>query len=117
MQDDFSQQPSTPPPPPPPQFSGYGSPATSYSYTPGSYPPVYRPGPRTNRSPWFYVAAIGGSFAAICLVFGCMFWFMMRSIRDGGSAGLGLPTDRIAVIDIEGVIFSPETVDAQLRKF
>jgi protease-4 len=46
-----------------------------------------------------------------------MFWFMMRSIRDGGSAGLGLPTDRIAVIDIEGVIFSPETVDAQLRKF
>ncbi len=42
---------------------------------------------------------------------------MMRSIRDGGSAGLGLPTDRIAVIDIEGVIFSPETVDAQLRKF
>lgn len=70
-----------------------------------------------SRSPWFYVATIGGSFAAISLVLSAMFWFMMRSVQNGTSSGLGLGTDRIAVIDIEGVIFSPETVNTQLRKF
>jgi protease-4 len=46
-----------------------------------------------------------------------MFWWMMRSIQDGNGSGLGLRTDQIAVIDISGVILSPETVDTQLRKF
>jgi protease-4 len=111
MPDDFEQQPpSPPPPPPPPQFGGYAS----YSQPPV---PVYRPAPRPHRSPWFYVLTIGGSFAAICLVLTGMFWFMMRSVRDGNGSGLGLGTDQIAVIDIEGVILSAETVDTQLRKF
>ena len=78
---------------------------------------MYRPAPRPQRSPWFYVLTIGGSFAAICLVLSCMFWFMMRSVRSGNGSGLGLGTDQIAVIDIEGVILSAETVDTQLRKF
>ncbi len=46
-----------------------------------------------------------------------MFWFMMRSIRDGNTSGLGIGNDRIAVIDIEGVILSAEGVNTQLRKF
>lgn len=46
-----------------------------------------------------------------------MFWFMMRSIQGGNSSGLGLATNQIAVIDISGVILSPETVNNQLRKF
>jgi protease-4 len=46
-----------------------------------------------------------------------MFWFMVRSIQGGSSSGLGLATNQIAVIDINGVIFSPEAVDNQLRKF
>lgn len=117
MQDDFAQQPSSPPPPPPPHVGGFPPAASTYGYTAGPYPPVYRPGPRTNRSPWFYVAAIGGSFAAVCLVLAGMFWLMMRSIRNGGSDGLALTGDRIAVIDIDGIILSPETVNSQLRKF
>jgi protease-4 len=117
MQDDFDQQPSSPPPPPPPHVGGFPPAAPPYGYTAGPYPPVYRPGPRTNRSPWFYVASIGGSFAAVCLVLAGMFWLMMRSIRNGGSDGLALTGDRIAVIDIDGIILSPETVNSQLRKF
>ena len=41
----------------------------------------------------------------------------MRVGRGGDSAGFGLSSDRIAVIDLTGVILSPETVNAQLRKF
>ncbi len=41
----------------------------------------------------------------------------MRSVGDGDSAGFGLSSDRIAVIELSGVILSPETVDSQLRKF
>ena len=40
----------------------------------------------------------------------------MRS-AGGDAAGLGLNPDRIAVIDISGVILSAESVDNQLRKF
>lgn len=118
MPDDFAQQPSSlppspPPPPPPPGAFGAGP----YNYASGQFPPPYRPGPRTNRSPWFYVLTIGGSFAAVCLVFAGMFWFMMRSLKEGDSGGLGIATNRIAVIDIDGVILSPENVNSQLRKF
>jgi protease-4 len=72
-----------------------------------------------NRSPWFYVATIGGSFLAICLALSGMFWLMMRSIPgDGSSSSLGLGGgSQIAVVDISGVILSAETVDNQLRKF
>ena len=40
----------------------------------------------------------------------------MRSV-GGNSAGLGLGSDSIAVIDISGAILSPEAIDNQLRKF
>ncbi len=118
MPDDFAQLPPSPPPPPPPSFGG-PQPA-SYTYTAGPFPPppIYRPAPRPSRSPWFYIATIGGTFAAVCLVLTGMFWFMMHSVQDStGSSNLGLGKDRIAVIDISGVILSAETVNTQLRKF
>jgi len=118
MPDDFAQQPpSPPPPPPPPQFGGYAAPSPSYTYTAGPFPPPYRPAPRVNRSPWFYVVTIGGSFAAICLVLSGMFWFMMRSVQGNNTSGLGLGSSQIAVLDINGVILSADTVNTQLRKF
>jgi protease-4 len=40
----------------------------------------------------------------------------MRSM-GGDSGGFGLSSDSIAVIDLTGVILSPETVNGQLRKF
>ncbi len=71
--------------------------------------------PARRRSAWFYIGVIGGSLAAVFLLITLMVWGTMRSM--GGSSGWGLGTDNIAVIDISGVILSPETVDAQLRKF
>lgn len=106
MPEDFVPQ----PPPPPP----YAAQTASY---PPSYPP-YVPqyvSPR-RRSPWFYIGIIGGSLAAVCLLFSFMVWISVRSVT--GASGLDLGGgSRIAVIDINGVILSPDDVDTQLRKF
>jgi protease-4 len=71
--------------------------------------------PPRRRSAWFYIGIIAGSVAAVFLVMSLMMWATMRSLGDG-SMGFG-GGDRIAVIDISGVILSPDTVDSQLRKF
>ncbi len=109
---------TTPPPPPPPvpparPTTPYGQ-APQYP-SPYSYPPGYG-APRRRRSPWFYVGIIAGSLAAVCLLVMFMVWATMHSV-GGGDSAFGINPDRIAVIDIAGVILSPETVDTQLRKF
>jgi protease-4 len=104
---------ATPPPPPPP--------APNYARIPSYPPPLsYSPGygapPPRKRSAWFYVGIIGGSLAAFFLLISLLVWGTMRSM-GGDSAGFGLSSDSIAVIDLTGVILSPETVNSQLRKF
>jgi len=112
MPEDFvspSPQQQAPPPPPP-----YAAPPQSYPPPYPNYPLQYAP-PR-RRSPWFYVGVIGGSIAAVVLLFTFMVWMTIRSAT--GSAGLDLGGgSRIAVIDISGAILSPEDIDTQLRKF
>jgi len=104
---------STPPPPPPPSFP--------YAQTP-AYPPPYPYPPRQGfppprqRSAWFYIGIIAGSLAAVFLLVTFMVWVTARSVT-GNSAGLGLASNSIGVIDISGAILSPETIDSQLRKF
>jgi protease-4 len=114
----------TPPPPPPPpspvnrpygQIPPYASPYTSapYASAPGygyGGPPIRR------RSAWFYIGIITGSLAAVFLMITLMVWGTMRSMGGDGK-GLRLGSDTIAVIDVTGVILSPETVDSELRKF
>jgi len=112
MPEDYEQPTPPVPPPPPPYAGGYAAPRPPYAV---GYPPVYRQAPLKQRSPWFYVAVIGGSFTAICLVMSLMIWLSMRSMQ--GSNGIGLGNNQIAVLDIDGVILSPEAVNAQLRKF
>ena len=118
MPDEFAPQPPSPPPPPQPNFGGYASPRPTYpaGYAAGYPPPMYRPTPPPSRSPWFYVAVIGGSLLAICLLFSGMFWWTMRSVQGNGSS-LAIGNNQIGVIDINGVILSPETINTQLRKF
>ncbi len=72
--------------------------------------------PPRRRSAWFYIGVIGGSLAAVFLLMSLMVWGTMRSI-GGNSSGLGLSSNSIGVIDVTGVILSPDTVDSQLRKF
>ncbi|HXC94991.1 MAG TPA: signal peptide peptidase SppA [Edaphobacter sp.] len=109
----------TPPPPPPPPTPSnpiYGQ-IPTYP-PPAPYGAGYgAPMPPRRRSAWFYIGIIGGSLAAIFLLVMGLVWATMRSIGGGDSAGFGLSGDSIAVIDLSGVILSPETVDAQLRKF
>jgi len=102
----------TPPPPPPPIPPPYtqAPPYNSYAQ-PYGFPPPRR------RSAWFYIGVISGSLAAVVLLVTFMAWATMRSVTGSGPNGLGLGSSRIAVIDISGVILSPETVDTQLRKF
>jgi protease IV len=79
--------------------------------------PGYGVPPPRRRSPWFYIGIIVGSLAAVFLLVTFMVWAAMRSTTGSGSSGFGIGTDSIAVIDVSGVILSPETVDTQLRKF
>jgi protease-4 len=79
--------------------------------------PGYGVPPPRRRSPWFYIGIIVGSLAAVFLLVTLMVWAAMRSATGSGSSGFGIGTDSIAVIDLSGVILSPETVDTQLRKF
>jgi protease-4 len=55
--------------------------------------------------------------AAVFLLVMGLVWATMRSVGGSDSAGFGLSGDSIGVIELSGVILSPETVDSQLRKF
>jgi protease IV len=46
-----------------------------------------------------------------------MVWATMRSVTGGDASTFGLSSSQIGVIDISGVILSPEAIDGQLRKF
>jgi protease-4 len=73
--------------------------------------------PPRRRSAWFYLGIIAGSLAAVCLLITFMVWVTMRSVSDNDASGFGLKSNRIAVVDVSGVILSAENVDTQLRKF
>jgi protease IV len=105
---------TTPPPPPPPPYAQTPPP---YPQTPPYQYPPYGPPPPRRHSAWFYISIIGGSLAAICLLMTFMVWATMRSITGGDASAFGLSSSQIGVIDINGVILSPETIDTQLRKF
>ena len=114
----------TPPPPPPPpapvnrpygQIPPYASPYTTAPYSTAAGYGGYGAPPPRRRSAWFYIGIITGSLAAVFLLITLMVWGTMRSFGD--SKGLRLSSESIAVIDITGVILSPETVDSELRKF
>jgi protease IV len=106
---------STPPPPPPPA-------ASAPPYTPPyTYPqpyPVYGRPPGPRRSPWFWVAILGGSFCIIALLITGMIWSTVRNLNGDASSSLGFGVgSRIGVIDINGVILDADKIDTQLRKF
>jgi protease-4 len=54
--------------------------------------------------------------AAVFLLVWGMVWWTMRSVGGDGK-GLALGSSSIAVIDVSGVILSPDTVNGQLKKF
>jgi protease-4 len=113
MPEDFT---SPPPPPPPQQQPSPYAQVPPYPYAPPYASPYTLPPPR-RHSAWFYVAIIIGSLAAVCLLMTFMVWATMRSVIGNDTSAFVLNSSQIGVIDIDGVILSPETIDTQLRKF
>ena len=113
MPEDYVPPPPPPPTPQPPYARPYGAPAQPYGTPYGSS--AYAPPPR-RRSAWFYIGIIAGCAVAVFLLFSAMIWYTARSF-NGSSASLGFDGKRIAVIDISGVIMSPDDIDTQLRRF
>jgi len=109
------------PPPPPPPY-GYAPPYGPYAHAPyaqGSPYPVYGQPPRPRRSAWFWVAIIGGSFAAVALLFTAIIWSTVHSLSGDSTSsldGLGVGSS-IGVIEISGVILDADKIDTDLRKF
>ncbi len=120
MLEDIPTPPPTPleaaaPPPTPPA-------APPYSYAPpyaqASPYAVYGQPPRRRHSAWFWIAIIGGSLAAIVLLFTVMVWSIVKSVTGDSSATIdGLGGSRIGVIDIDGAILDADKIDTQIRKF
>jgi protease-4 len=115
MPEDYATPPPPPPPPPAPPARPYGQ-MPQYG-SPYATPPGYGMPPPRRHSAWFYIGIITGSLAAVFLLVTLMVWGTMKSMGGDGGGGFGISSDRIAVIDVSGVILSPETVDTQLRKF
>ncbi len=99
---------STPPPPPPPPGPVPPQPFSAYAY---GVPPA----PPRRRSPWFYIATIGGSVAVVVAILWLAIWSAARSLNPGASSFAN--SGQIAVIDVDGVILDADKVDTQLRKF
>jgi protease-4 len=127
---------STPPPQPPiadtPQQPAAATPpsaaATQPNIPPYSYAPpyaqaspyaAYPPPPRRRHSAWFWIAIVGGSFAAVALLLTVMVWGIVKSVSgDTSTTSLdGLGGSKIGVIDIDGTILDADKIDTQIRKF
>ena len=120
MSDDPNQ--ATPPPPAEPRspfaapqqtrppYAPYNQFAVPYPYGPTSYPP------RRPHSAWFWPAIILGSLLLLGLLFWGLIWAAMRT-SDETTTTTFTTSDRIAVIELTGVIVDAEKIDTQLRKF
>lgn len=91
-----------------PGFASPGPAGSGSGYGPG-YPA------RRRRSGWFWLMVGGGLFAAFLVVVGLLIWGAARSL---GGDDLGFSSGgNIAVVDVDGVIVSADTLVDQLRKY
>ena len=119
MSDDLN--PHTPPPPAEPlrvdvPRTAAGAPSAAH------FPPPYAAGfpyaypPRKPRAAWFWPLIILGAVAILGLAIWASVYSVFHSSDDTSSTGFST-SDRIAVIDLSGVIIDADKIDTQLRKF
>lgn len=83
--------------------------------TPAEPTPALMP-QRPKRSIWFWLLIAGGSLTALVLVFAGLIWMMLGS-GFGNDGFSSISNNKIAVVDLDGVILSADKTDSQLRKF
>ena len=121
MPDDLNPQATPPPPPGPlpnPQQTAPPYPGPTPQFPPRPYVPGYAPAPLyppyRPQPAWFWPAIIFGSILLVAL----LLWGSIRSVmRQSDESTTAFATQRIAVINLDGVIVDAEKVDTQLRKF
>jgi protease-4 len=109
---------SQPPPSAPHPSTGYQPPRVAQPYAAPyaqPYPNPYVYPPHKPRSAWFWPVIILGCIAILGLLFWALLWSALHSSDDASSSAFS--SDRIAVIDISGVIVDADKIDTQLRKF
>jgi protease-4 len=79
-------------------------------------PPVYTPPPAKQPRVWLWILIGGGAFFAFLIAVFLVIYFSVKSDtnNDASFSGFG---DKIAVVDIDGVIIEPRTVVKQLKKY
>ena len=122
MSDEFNEPPPPQPSPQqhsaPPAYGGYQPPRPGIPHAPqyaAAYPPAYAYPPRKSRPGWFWPLIILGSLLILALLFWALVWSALHSSDDASTSSFG--SDKIAVIDISGVIVDADKIDTQLRRF
>jgi protease-4 len=64
---------------------------------------------------WLWVLIGGGAFFVFMLAVFTLVWLSMRTDQNADFTGFG--SDKIAVVDLDGVILSPDETVKQLRRF
>jgi protease IV len=92
----------------------YQPPIPQYSAPPPP-PPLPPAAPEKKPRVWLWVVIGGGSFFAFLTAVFLLVYFSVKN--DHASADFSGFGDKIAVVDIEGVIIEPRTVVKQLKKY
>src|SRR5205823_13697504 len=115
------QDPNIPQPPQPPSQTPQVTYAPPVSYAPQP-PYLASPTPPPNGGPqnkkprvWLWVVIGGGAFFAFLLAVFLLIYFSVKT--DNTTADFSGFGEKIAVVDIEGVIIEPRTVVKQLKKY
>lgn len=109
--------PSTPPQQSPDAASSTPQPptmtATTSAYTP--YAQTAAPRKKSNTALWVVIG--GGAFFLFVMTVFLLVYFAVKSDRNSNSEFAGGFGDKIAVIDLEGVILDSKEFDKQLKKY
>lgn len=72
---------------------------------------------RSGHSFWFWLGWVGGLFLLFTILLWIAAWYTLRSSGTANAGFNAFGSDSIAVVDLKGIILSPDKIDAQLEKF
>jgi protease-4 len=98
----------------PPGYPPPGYPPQPVFAAPSSLPPV-AVGPRKSRA-WLWVLIGGSAFFLFVLAIFTLIYISVRTDTNASNRALAFG-DKIAVVDVEGVIISPEETVKELKKY